>query len=213
MPFLASASNHSLPLLRRAIDNLRVDARLDGFEHVAAGQIDRGRLLEGQVELSLMCRDQCLDHQRNLAAGEVMGFQAAGGHPLGLPQTCLYGHHFAANDHAGIDLAKSHPQQVENADPGASKHRLQPESKIPGHHHQGNQHENQDGNRGNNENERANRLQLLGPRLRVLGEEDHRAPSLSVKVDCRSKMRKIVTYAILRNVAKRVRHVVGVVSV
>ncbi len=57
---------------RRRLDDLGVDRHLDGLEHVAAGQIDGGRALEGQVDVGLVGRDQRLDNALHVPPGEVV---------------------------------------------------------------------------------------------------------------------------------------------
>ena len=61
-----------------AVDDLGVDAGLHGLEHVAAGQVDGGGLLEGQVDVGLVGGDQRVDHVDDVAAGQVVGFQLVG---------------------------------------------------------------------------------------------------------------------------------------
>ena len=71
------AVERSRPLLARgAIDHLGIDAGLHGLQHVAAGQVDGRGQLEVEFELGLAGGDQRPDHQRHVAAGQVMGFQA-----------------------------------------------------------------------------------------------------------------------------------------
>ena len=67
---------------RGAVDHLGIDAGLHGLQHVAAGQVDGGRQLEIQFELGLAGGDQRPDHQRHVAAGQVVGLQALGGHAV-----------------------------------------------------------------------------------------------------------------------------------
>ena len=62
---------------RRAIDHLGIDARLHGFEHVAAGQVDGRRQFKVEVDrLGLLRGDDRPNHQRHIAACQVMSFQA-----------------------------------------------------------------------------------------------------------------------------------------
>ena len=67
---------------RGAVDDLGVDARLHGLEHVAAGQVDGGRQLEIEIELRLAGGNQRADHQRHVAAGQVMGLQGPRGYAV-----------------------------------------------------------------------------------------------------------------------------------
>ena len=77
MPFLATPSSDSLPhAAAGAVDHLGIDAGLHGLEHVAAGQVDGRGQLEVEVDdLGLVGGDQRADHQRHVAAGQVMGLQ------------------------------------------------------------------------------------------------------------------------------------------
>ena len=59
-----------------AVDHLGIDARLHGFEHVAAGQIDRRGHAEVEFDIFGFSRgDDGTDHQRHVAAGQIMGFE------------------------------------------------------------------------------------------------------------------------------------------
>jgi len=56
----------------RCLHNLRVDRNLDGFEHVPARQVDRRRLLEGQIDRRLVGADQRPRDAIDVTAREVM---------------------------------------------------------------------------------------------------------------------------------------------
>ena len=65
-----------LAVLRRAIDHARINARLHGFQNISPGQVDRRGPLEVQVDdLRLAGGDHRANHQRHVAAGQVMGFE------------------------------------------------------------------------------------------------------------------------------------------
>ena len=66
-----------------AVDHLGIDAGLHRFEHVAAGQVDGGRLAEREADdLGLVGGDQRANHQRHVAAGQVVGLQGLAGDAL-----------------------------------------------------------------------------------------------------------------------------------
>ena len=95
----------------RAVDHFGIDARLHGFEHVAAGQVDGRGQLEIEVDrLGLVGGDDRADHQRHVAAGQVVGFERLAGDAGRFAQAGLHGHDLAAHDHLGIDLAEGHAQ-------------------------------------------------------------------------------------------------------
>ena len=78
MPFLATAAMTGLPNDRvRDVDDLGVDGRLDGLEHVAAGEVDRGRRLERQLDPGAVGGDHRRDDLRDVAAGEVVRLELA----------------------------------------------------------------------------------------------------------------------------------------
>ena len=55
----------------------------------------------------------------------------------------LHGHDLAARDHRRIHLAKRHPQQVEKADAGAGRDRLNPQAEVAGEDGKERQRDNQ----------------------------------------------------------------------
>ena len=81
MPFLATASSDSRPgFVRRAIDHLGIDAGLHRFQHVTAGQVDGRGQLETEIDrLGLVGGDDGPNHQRHVAAGQVMGLKRPAG--------------------------------------------------------------------------------------------------------------------------------------
>ena len=153
MPFLATASSVGrLLFFGRAVDHPRIDARLHGFQNVAPGQVDRRRPLEVEVDdLRLAGGDHRANHQRHVAAGQIVGFERLGRDALAVVQAGLHRHDLAARDHRRVHLAKRHPQQVEDADPRAGRDRLNPQPEVAGedreqrqpndhHDHQRDQH-------------------------------------------------------------------------
>ena len=146
MPFLATASSDSLPhAAARAIDHLGIDAGLHGFEHVAAGQVDGRGQLEVEIDrLGLGGGDERADHQRHVAAGQVMGFERLAGDAVLVADARLHRHDLAADDDGRIDLAKGHAQQVEDADARAGRDRLDPEAEVAGEDRQSRSAEDND---------------------------------------------------------------------
>ena len=150
MPFLATASSDSLAgAAAGAVDHLGIDAGLHGLQHVAAGQVDGRGQLEIEIDrLGLLGGDQRADHQRHVAAGQVMGLQRLAGDARLVAEPGLHGHDLAADDHRRIDLAEGHAQQVEDADAGAGRDRLNPEAEVAG---EDGEHDQQDDHDGQND--------------------------------------------------------------
>ena len=48
--------------------------------------------------------------------------------PVFVADARLHGHDLAADDHRGVDLAERHAQQVEDADAGPGRDRLDPQA-------------------------------------------------------------------------------------
>ena len=97
--------------------------------------------------LALLAAMTDADHQRNVAAGQVMGLQRLGRDARLLAQARLHRHDLAADDDPGIDLAERHSQQVEDADPRPGRDRLDPEPEVPredGEDHQHGDHRGED---------------------------------------------------------------------
>ena len=136
---------------RGTVDDLGIDAGLHGFQHVAAGQVDGGCQLEVEFELGLPRGDQRTDHQRHVAARQVVRLKALRGHPVAIADAGLHGHDLAANDHPGTDFAKGHAHQVQNADPRPRGHRLDPEAEVVGEDRQNNQAEQKDQDRNDDD--------------------------------------------------------------
>ena len=97
--------------LVRAVDDLRIDARLDGVEDVAAGQIDGAGPVEVEIDVGPLRGDQRPGDARHVAAGEVVGFELAGGD---LPaESCLGRHDLRLDDRPGVHLPQAHPEELQ----------------------------------------------------------------------------------------------------
>ena len=134
MPFLATASSVGRLLFFGGQSMTRgIHARLDGFENVAAGEVDRGGPFEIEVDdLRFAGGDHRANDERHVAAGQVVGFEAFGGEAFAFVDAGLHGHDLAAGDDGGIHLAEGHAEQVEDADAGAGGDRLNPEAEVAG---------------------------------------------------------------------------------
>src|SRR6185437_14710880 len=100
------------------IDDFGVDAGLHGPQNVAARQVDGGGPIEFQIDVGAVRGDDRLDDPRHVAAGQIVGFQAARRDPgdrVGA-DAGLHGHDFRLHDQAGVDLPQAHPDQAEQAD-------------------------------------------------------------------------------------------------
>ncbi len=120
------------PLGVGAVDHLRIDARLHGVEHVAAGQIDGRRAVEIQVDVGAVGGDDRLDDVRHAAAGQIMRFEplrADAG--LFFPADArLHGHDLAEHDHFGVDAAEAHADQAQQTNVGARHVRAEPDCGV-----------------------------------------------------------------------------------
>ena len=109
----------SLPAFDRigAVDDLRINAGFNCVEYVTAGQVNGGSRLPGQIDTGLMGGDNCRGCLGDVAAREVMGLEFLGGDLyVRLNQGDLLPH-----DHAVVDIAQLHPEQVEDAHLGAGQ--------------------------------------------------------------------------------------------
>jgi hypothetical protein len=111
-----------------AVDHLRVDARLHGIKNVAAGQVDGAGAVEVEVEVGAMGGDEGPDHTRHVAAGEVVGLEAASRDVAA--DSRLRGHDLRLHDRAGIHLAQAHAQELEKRDGRLRPEGLKPELPV-----------------------------------------------------------------------------------
>ena len=63
--------------------------------------------------------------------------------PFAVVEPGLHGHDLAARDDRRVHLAERHPQQVEDADAGAGRDRLNPQPKVAGEDREERQHDDQ----------------------------------------------------------------------
>ena len=118
-----------------AVDHLRIDARLHGLEHVAAGQVDgRGPLeVESRIVLALLAAIIARITQRHVAAGQVVGLERlAGDAGLFASSPACTAMILLRTMTFGIHLAERHAHQIEDADAGAGRDRLNPEPEVAG---------------------------------------------------------------------------------
>lgn len=105
------------------------------------------------------------DHQRHVAARQIVRFQALGGHPVAIADAGLHGHDLAAHDYPRTDLSKRHAHQVQDADPRPRSLRLDPETEVVGEDRQENQAEQQDDDRNDDDDHAGNIRRTLGEQL------------------------------------------------
>ena len=74
--------------------------------------------------------DQGPDDVRDVAAGEVVGLQAAGRDAVLLGQAGLDGHDLRADDDVRVHLAEGHPDEVQQAHVRAGGLRLDPQVEV-----------------------------------------------------------------------------------
>src|SRR5690606_3813421 len=91
--------------------------------HVTAGEVDGGSLLEGDAEVRLVRRDECLDDAVHVAAGEVVRLELA----RAQWQPRLRRSDQRSHDGRRTDLPEPHADQLADADTHAGEHGLDPE--------------------------------------------------------------------------------------
>ena len=145
MPFLATASSESRPEARAGQSmTFGIDAGANGLEHVAAREIDcRSQTVIEANDLGLAGGDHGLNDERHATASKIMGFEGLAGDAGFLAETGLHRHDFAADDDRGIYFAERHSEQVEDADSGAGRYRLNPQSEVAGEDRKQDQSKNQ----------------------------------------------------------------------
>ena len=119
-----------------AVDHLRIDARPHRVEHVAAGQVDRRRPVEVEVDVGPMRGDDRVDHARHVAAGQVMGLQPPRGDArvrIGA-DAGLHGHDLGFDDRPGVHLPQAHADQAQQAHAGVGHERLKPQLAVAEEH-------------------------------------------------------------------------------
>ena len=176
-----------------AVDDLGIDAGLDGVEDVAAGQVDGRRRPPGQVHAGLVGGDDRRRRLGHVAARQVVGFHLPGGDlDAGLHQGDLLPH-----DHGVIDVAQLHADEVQDADLGPGQQALHPQAQEAEEDHHADQAEDHEYDRGPQHDDLASvdgrrvgsqkkqsheRLltgwRLIGNRLSL----QHRRPNVSTEV-------------------------------
>ena len=95
----------------RRLDNLGVDAHLDGLQHVAARQVNGARLLKLQRDIRALRGNQGVDDAVHVAAGQVMGLHFVQRHV----QARLGGLNERVDQPSGHNPANPHANQRGNA--------------------------------------------------------------------------------------------------
>ena len=108
----------------RGLDDLRIDAHLDGFEDIASCQVDGGCLLEGEIDLCAMRGDQGIDDVIHIAARQVVRFELVHAEE----KSRLRAFDERQHDHLRRDAADPHPHQIEEGDIHIRGERGDPES-------------------------------------------------------------------------------------
>ena len=104
-------------------DHLGIDAHLHRLEDIAAGQVDRRRLLVGERDSRLVGGDEGVDHPLHVAPGEEVTLQVVGAEL----NPRLVRADQRQHDGPGIDPAKAHAEQGEERHPDTGKEGGQPE--------------------------------------------------------------------------------------
>ena len=115
-----------------AVDDFRIDAGADRFEHVAPRQVDRLGRLPVEIDVGPMGGDQRPDDVRHVSAGQVMGLERPRRDRIDPRQTGLHGHDLAADDDGRIHLADRHHHQLPDVDVGPGEDALNPEVEVAG---------------------------------------------------------------------------------
>ena len=115
-----------------AIDDFRINAGANRFEHVAARQVDRLGRLPVEIDVGAMGGDERTDDVRHVAAGQVMRLERSRRDRVSPRETGLNGHDLAADDHGRIHLADRHHHQLPDVDVGPGEDALDPEVEVAG---------------------------------------------------------------------------------
>src|SRR5690606_20905514 len=107
----------------RRLDDLRQDRHLHGLKHVAAGQVDRGRALEGHVDVGLVGRDQRVDDAGDVTAGQIVRFELVDAQG----QAGLYSADPRVDDDRRRHAPQPHADEREQPDVGARRPRRDPQ--------------------------------------------------------------------------------------
>ena len=89
------------------LDDFRIDADLDRFQHIASREVDGGGSLPGQVDVGPVRRDEGRHDPADIAAGQVVRFHL----PNIEIEARLAGTDVGSHDVGGIHLAQPHPDQ------------------------------------------------------------------------------------------------------
>ena len=108
----------------RRLDDLRIDRRLQRFEHVAPGEIDRGRALPFERNLRALRGDHRERDVVDVAAGEVVRLHLIDGQR----QAGLARAHEVGDDEAGRDADQAHPDQRDDRERHARGDRANPQA-------------------------------------------------------------------------------------
>ncbi len=112
-PVQRNAVHGRAPLFRvRAVNHLRLHARLHRVEHVASGQVNRARAIEVQLDVRLVGRDQRGHHVLDVPAGQVVRLQLLRAEI----QARLHRRDAGIHDGARIHAPQTHEDQREEGD-------------------------------------------------------------------------------------------------
>jgi hypothetical protein len=156
-----------------AIDNLGIDAGLDGVEHIAAGEVDGGGTVEVEVDIGAVGRNDSTNDSRHISPGQVVGFEPSGCNSrrrVG-PHTRLHGGDLGLDDRLRIYLAEAHPDEAQGIERNIRDKGLEPESQVVPKHHQHHQpKQQQEDADDHHERPRPKRVAIPGQLLGLLGD-------------------------------------------
>ena len=123
-----------------AVDDLGVHAGLHSFEHVTPSEVDRRAGVPIEANLGLVRGDHRFAHAVKPPAREVVRLQLVGDN---IDETGFHQVDLVVDDHAGLNLAKGHGDELQQTDVGTGELRLNPQAEDVGNEIE-KQHQNQE---------------------------------------------------------------------
>ena len=109
---------------RRCVDNLGVDRRLHGFQHIATGEVDGCGRAEVEVHIGFVCRYESLDNAVYAASSQIVGLELI----LRYFEACLGCRHHIVHNHCRRNLTETHKNQLYQRGVYAADKGLEPDS-------------------------------------------------------------------------------------
>ena len=132
-----------------AVDDFRIDAGANGFENIAASEVDGGGGFPREFEAGFVCGNDGGGGLRHVAARQEVRFEVRRRHL----HARLHERDLLANDQAVIDVPQLHADQATDADVRPGEQALNPEANEA-HEDKRKDDEDQDGNRAHHDHNR-----------------------------------------------------------